>query len=174
MYKTLNPKWHQTLEFPDDGSPLELHVKDHNALLPASNIGDCVVEYQMLPPNEMADKWIPLQGVKQGEIHIQITRKKPELEKKPSSGSELSPAKMHRQISDQVKQMMIKLQSLVDNDDLEGVSKSLSELENLHETQEDYMVQLEMEQELLLNKINEIGQEILNSSPSFSRRVTFP
>lgn len=70
--------------------------------------------------------------------------------------------------------MMIKLQSLVDNDDLEGVSKSLSELENLHETQEDYMVQLEMEQELLLNKINEIGQEILNSSPSFSRRVTFP
>lgn len=70
--------------------------------------------------------------------------------------------------------MMIKLQSLVDNDDLEGVSKSLSELESLHETQEDYMVQLEMEQALLLNKINEIGQEILNSSPSFSRRVTFP
>lgn len=70
--------------------------------------------------------------------------------------------------------MMIKLQSLVDNDDLEGVSKSLSELESLHETQEDYMVQLEMEQALLLNKINEIGQEISNSSPSFSRRVTFP
>lgn len=70
--------------------------------------------------------------------------------------------------------MMIKLQSLVDNDDLEGVLKSLSELESLHETQEDYMVQLEMEQALLLNKINEIGQEILNSSPSFSRRVTFP
>lgn len=70
--------------------------------------------------------------------------------------------------------MMIKLQSLVDNDDLEGVLKSLSELESLHETQEDYMVQLEMEQALLLNKINEIGQEISNSSPSFSRRVTFP
>ncbi|CAI9755382.1 unnamed protein product [Fraxinus pennsylvanica] len=174
MYKTVNPKWHRTFEFPDDGSPLELHVKDHNALLPTSNIGDCVVEYQMLPPNEMADKWIPLQGVKQGEIHIQIMRKIPELEKKPSSGSELSPAKMHLQISDQMKQMTIKLQSLVDDDDLEGVSKSLSELKSLHKTQEDYMILLETEKALLLNKIKELGQEILNSSPSMSRRVTIP
>ncbi|KAL2543887.1 C2 domain-containing protein [Forsythia ovata] len=173
-YKTLNPKWHQTLEFPDDGSPLELHVKDHNALLPTSNIGDCVVEYQMLPPNQMADKWIPLQGVKRGEIHIQITRRIPELERKPSSESELSPAKLHHQISDQMKQMMIKLQSLVDNYDLEGVSKSLSELESLHVTQQEYTIQLEMEQALLINKINELGQEIFNSSPSLSRRVTIP
>ncbi|CAI9784490.1 unnamed protein product [Fraxinus pennsylvanica] len=174
IYKTLNPKWHQTLEFPDDGSLLELHVKDHNALLPTSKIGDCVVEYQMLPPNQMADKWIPLQGVKRGEIHIQITRKIPELEKKPSSDSKLSPAKMHHLISDQMKDMMIKLQSLVDDDDFEGVSKSLSELESLHETQKEYMVQLETEQELLLSKINELGQEIINSSPSLSRRVTIP
>lgn len=102
LYKTLNPKWNQTLEFPDDGSLLELHVKDHNALLPTSSIGDCVVEYQLLPPNQMADKWIPLQGVKRGEIHIQITRRIPELEKKSNSDSKLSPAKMHHLISDQV------------------------------------------------------------------------
>ncbi|XP_022881162.1 extended synaptotagmin-1 [Olea europaea var. sylvestris] len=174
LYKTLNPKWNQTLEFPDDGSLLELHVKDHNALLPTSSIGDCVVEYQLLPPNQMADKWIPLQGVKRGEIHIQITRRIPELEKKSNSDSKLSPAKMHHLISDQMKNMMIKLQSLVDDDDLEGVSKSLSELESLHETQEEYVVQLETEQELLINKINELGQEIINSSPSLSRRVTIP
>ncbi|PNX74555.1 plant synaptotagmin [Trifolium pratense] len=62
IYKTLNPQWNQTLEFPDDGSPLILYVKDHNALLPTSSIGECVVEYQRLPPNQMADKWIPLQG----------------------------------------------------------------------------------------------------------------
>lgn len=73
-----------------------------------------------------------------------------------------------------MKNMMIKLQSLVDDDDLEGVSKSLSELESLHETQEEYVVQLETEQELLINKINELGQEIINSSPSLSRRVTIP
>ncbi|KAH7851027.1 hypothetical protein Vadar_006275 [Vaccinium darrowii] len=32
VYKMLNPQWHQTFEFLDDGSQLELHVKDHNAI----------------------------------------------------------------------------------------------------------------------------------------------
>lgn len=100
--RTLNPRWDQTLEFPDNGSPLMLHVKDHNALLPTSSIGDCVVEYQRLPPNQMADKWIPLQGVKRGEIHVQITRKVPELEKRPSLDSEPSITKAH-QVSSQVR-----------------------------------------------------------------------
>ncbi|XP_039042870.1 uncharacterized protein LOC120181912 [Hibiscus syriacus] len=167
MYKTLNPKWHQTLEFPDDGSPLELHVKDHNALLPTSSIGDCVVEYQRLPPNEMADKWIPLQGVKRGEIHVQVTRKVPELEKRPGLDPEPSLTKAP-QISSQMKQMMIKLQSLIEDSNPEGKSAPLSELETLQDMQEEYMVQLETEQMLLLNKIKELGQEILNSSPPLS------
>lgn len=101
LYKTLNPKWNQTFEFPDNGSSLELHVKDHNALLPTSNIGDCVVEYQRLPPNEVSDKWIPLQGVKKGEIHIQITRKVPLLDKKFSEDRDSSVTKA-RHISSQV------------------------------------------------------------------------
>ncbi|KAL0312737.1 UNVERIFIED_CONTAM: Multiple C2 and transmembrane domain-containing protein 1 [Sesamum radiatum] len=175
MYKTLNPQWHQTLEFPDDGSPLTLHVKDHNTLLPTSNIGDCVVEYQMLPPNQMADKWIPLQGVKRGEIHIQITRKVPELEKKPSVDYESSPTTVRHQISNQMKEMMIKLRSQVDENDVEGVSKSLTELESLHDAQEEFMVQLETEQTLLIDKINELGQEIFNaSSPTLHRTSTIP
>ncbi|XVF50585.1 hypothetical protein PTKIN_Ptkin04bG0113300 [Pterospermum kingtungense] len=169
MYKTLNPQWHQTLEFPDDGSPLELHVKDHNALLPTSSIGDCVVEYQRLTPNEMADKWIPLQGVKRGEIHVLVTRKVPELQKRPSLDPEPSLTKAH-QISSQMKQMMIRLKSLIEDSNLEGISTPLSELETLQDMQEEYMLQLETEQMLLLNKIKELGQEILNSSPSLSRR----
>ncbi|GJV71998.1 zinc finger, CCHC-type containing protein [Tanacetum coccineum] len=40
---TTRTKWHQTFEFPNDGSLLALHVKDHNALLPTSSIGDCIV-----------------------------------------------------------------------------------------------------------------------------------
>ena len=36
IHKTLNPRWNQTLEFLDDGSPLTLHVREHNALLPTS------------------------------------------------------------------------------------------------------------------------------------------
>ncbi|KAK4844374.1 hypothetical protein QYF36_019394 [Acer negundo] len=168
VYKTLNPQWSQTLEFPDNGSPLELHVKDHNALLPTSNIGDCVVEYQRLPPNQMSDKWIPLQGVKRGEIHVRITRKVPEPLKRSSLDSEPSLPKAH-QVSSQMKQMMIKIQSLVDEGNVDGISTALSELESLEETQEEYMVQLENEQMLLINKIKELGQEMFNSSPSPSR-----
>lgn len=171
--KTLNPQWYQTFEFPDNGSPLILHVKDHNHLLAATSIGDCVVEYQRLPPNTMSDKWIPLQGVKNGEIHIQVTRKVPELEKVPSSDLDSSATKAH-EISSQMKQMMIKLQALIEDGDLEGLSMSMSELESLNDTQEGFMVQLETEQTLLLNKINELGQEIFNSSssPILSRRAS--
>nr|TKR90327.1 C2 domain-containing family protein [Populus alba] len=131
MYKTLNPQWNQTLEFPDDGSPLELHVKDYNALFPTYSIGDCVVEYQGLPPNQTSDKWIPLQGMKQS---------------------------------------MVKLQSLIEDGNLEGLSTALSKMQSLEDIQEEYTVQLETEQMLLLNKIKELGQEIMSSSSSLSSR----
>lgn len=173
IYKTLTPQWNQTLEFPDDGSPLMLYVKDHNALLPTSSIGECVVEYQRLPPNQMADKWIPLQGVKRGEIHIQITRKVPEMQKRQSMDSEPSLSKLH-QIPTQIKQMMIKFRSQIEDGNLEGLTTTLSELETLEDTQEGYVAQLETEQMLLLSKIKELGQEIINSSPSpsLSRRIS--
>lgn len=44
----------------------------------------------------MADKWIPLQGVKRGEIHIQITRKVPEMHKIPSLDNQPSLSKLHQ------------------------------------------------------------------------------
>ena len=69
----------------------------------------------------------------------------------------------------QMKQMMLKCRSLVDDDNLGELSASLSELESLHDLQEEYAIQLETEQMLLLSKINELGQEIINSSPSLSR-----
>ncbi|KAL3575065.1 hypothetical protein D5086_023166 [Populus alba] len=94
MYKTLNPHWNQTLEFRDDGSPLELHMK----------------------------------------------------------------------------QLMIKFQSLIEEGNLEGLSTALSEMQSLEDMQEEYMVQIETEQMLLLNKIKELGQEIMSSSSSLSRR----
>ncbi|KAE8124923.1 hypothetical protein FH972_019762 [Carpinus fangiana] len=169
MHKTLNPQWNQTLEFPDDGSPLVLHVKDHNALLPTSNIGDCVVEYQRLPPNQMSDKWIPLQGVKRGEVHIQVTRKVPEIQKKASLDSEPSLTRA-RQISSQMKQTMNKFHSFIDDGNLDELSIALSDIETLEDMQEEYMVQLETEQMLLINKITELGQEVLSTSHSLSRK----
>lgn len=88
MYKTLTPAWNQTLEFPDDRSPLVLHVKDHNTILPTSSIGHCEVEYEGLPANQMLDQWLPLQGVNKGEIHIQVTRRRPDNK----SGSSRAPS----------------------------------------------------------------------------------
>lgn len=78
VYKTLNPQWNQTLDFTDDGSPLVLHVKDYNYMLPVVSIGHCVVDYEKLPPNQTIDRWIPLVGVAKGEIHMQLTRRQPE------------------------------------------------------------------------------------------------
>ncbi|BAT72781.1 C2 and GRAM domain-containing protein [Vigna angularis] len=168
IHKTLNPRWNQTLEFLDDGSPLTLHVRDHNALLPTSSIGECVVEYQRLPPNQMSDKWIPLQGVKSGEIHIQITRKVPEMQTRSSLDSQPSSLSKSHQIPTQMREMLKKFRSLIEDGNLEGLTSTLSELESLEDTMEGYVAQLETEQMLLLSKINELGQEILNSSSSLS------
>lgn len=102
IYKTLNPKWNQAFEFPDNGNKLALHVKDHNAILPASNIGNCEVEYQELPPNQTADKWIPLQGVSTGEIRVLITRRYLEVEEERNGISKDLTSIKVIQISNQV------------------------------------------------------------------------
>lgn len=112
MYKTLDPIWNQTFEFSDDGSPLILHVKDHKALLRTSNIGDCVVEYQSLPPNKMADLWLPLQGVKKGEIHVQITRKLSSPHRVSNVDSDSSFTNAHK-ISSQVRQFLFSFMYLI-------------------------------------------------------------
>lgn len=78
VYKTVNPQWNQTLDFTEDGSPLVLHVKDYNYMLPVVSIGHCVVDYEKYPPNQTVDLWLPLSGVAKGEIHMQLTRRQPE------------------------------------------------------------------------------------------------
>lgn len=69
-----------------------------------------------------------------------------------------------------MKQMMIEFRSLVEDMNVDGLSASLSELQSLHDMQEEYLVQLETEKTLLLNNIAELGKEILNSSPALSRK----
>ncbi|GAB2225393.1 hypothetical protein Droror1_Dr00006185 [Drosera rotundifolia] len=172
LYKTLNPVWNQAFEFPEDGSSLVLLVKDHNAILAASSIGECVVDYQSLPPNEPYDKWIPLQGVKKGQIHVQITRKVQALQRRTTVAHDSS-SNGSQKITGQMKQLLTRLQSLAVESDQEGLSATLSELESLEDTQEEYVLQLETERAVLLNKINELGQELLNSSPVPSIRRSF-
>jgi len=67
----------------------------------------------------------------------------------------------------QMKQMLIKLQTLYGDEDFK-LSSTLSDLQSLEDVQEEYMVQLETERMLLLNKVNDLGQELLNSTPSQS------
>lgn len=69
-----------------------------------------------------------------------------------------------------MRESMIKFRSLIEDGDLEGLSTTLSEMEVLEDMQDDYMLQLETEQNLLLNKIKELGQEIFSSSSSIIRR----
>ncbi|XP_072999935.1 uncharacterized protein [Typha latifolia] len=171
VYKTLNPQWNQTLEFPDTGKPLVLHVKDHNAVLPTLSIGHCTVQYEMLRPNETSDKWIPLQGVKSGEIHVQITRRNPELQKKTSIETDISPLGKSHKISIQMREVLKKFQGLVEDGDLEGLSLSLSEVESIEDAQEEYMLQLEREKTLLISRISELGQEITRTT---STPANFP
>ena len=106
VYKTLNPQWNQTLEFLDTGSYLVLHVKDHNVVLPTYNIGNCVVEYERLPPNETIDKWIPLEGVAKGEMHVQVIRRVPEMSKKSSLSQQSSSMPKVLRISGKVKDLV--------------------------------------------------------------------
>ncbi|EPS60544.1 hypothetical protein M569_14258, partial [Genlisea aurea] len=148
--RTLNPKWDQVMEFAEDGSALALHVKDHNTLLPETNLGNCSIDYQTLPPNQTWDRWIPLQGVKRGEIRLRITRavQKPVLD----CPSQSSPAK--------IKEMLMKLRSEIDDNDTDKLSKTVSELEILQNSQDEYVAQLQTEQKLMIDKINELGQEI--------------
>lgn len=94
VYKTLNPVWNQTIDFNDDGSPLLLHVKDYNYMLPVTSIGHCAVEYDKLPPNQTVDRWVPLVGVPKGEIHFQLTRWQPEVERGKQSKTELTVANL--------------------------------------------------------------------------------
>eukprot|EP00252_Welwitschia_mirabilis_P021688 TRINITY_DN5627_c0_g1_i1.p1 TRINITY_DN5627_c0_g1~~TRINITY_DN5627_c0_g1_i1.p1 ORF type:complete len:842 (-),score=186.13 TRINITY_DN5627_c0_g1_i1:179-2704(-) len=160
VYKTLNPQWNQTFQFPDTGHPLILHMKDHNAVLPTSNIGHCILEYESLPPNQTVDKWIPLLGVKRGEVHVQVTKKVPEALNKTSSLQNGSNITSIYRISGKVHQIIKKVQCLTEDGNAESLSLCLEELEAAEEEQEEYMLQLQRDKTLLLAKIDELDQTL--------------
>ncbi|KAJ3694418.1 hypothetical protein LUZ60_009898 [Juncus effusus] len=162
--KTVNPYWNQTLQFADTGSQLSLYVKDHNALLPAVSIGQCTVDYQTLPINQTSDRWVPLDGVKTGQIHIQITRKSKELE--TSSENKLDTASEAHKVSEQMRGIVRKLKGLVEEGEWESVGMVVSELEGCEDAQEEYMEVLERERNVLVRKIGELGHELLGRSSS--------
>lgn len=165
IYKTLAPQWNQTFEFAETGEPLILHVKDHNAVLPTASIGNCTVEYSMLSPNQTADKWIPLQGVRSGEIHVKIARRVADSKYKASLETDPSTLGKGHKISSQMRDSLKKCVGLVDEGgDTEALSLALTEVEGVQDEQDLYIQQLEREKAMLLRKINELGSEMVRSS----------
>lgn len=67
----------------------------------------------------------------------------------------------------QIKGILNKVQGLLQDGDLERLSVAVSEVKSLGVAQEEYMLQLEREKTMLINKIGELGHEI-------SRTVSTP
>ncbi|CAK9869456.1 unnamed protein product [Sphagnum jensenii] len=166
VYKTLAPQWQQTLEFMDDRSPLVLHVKDYNAIFPTSSIGHCDVEYEHLHSNQTIDRWIPLQGVRKGEIHIQLTRRVAEKQTEVVDVPELqksidSPMKNIRlqQTTGKVQALIRKALTLAEEEEeMEEIRSMLEELENAQEEREGVITKLQKDRNLLVTKVRELEQ----------------
>ena len=60
----------------------------------------------------------------------------------------------------QIRGILNKFHGLVGDGDLEGLSLALSEVDSIEDAQEEYMLQLEREKTLLIDKISELGHEI--------------
>ncbi|KAG2595919.1 hypothetical protein PVAP13_5KG117400 [Panicum virgatum] len=175
IYKTLSPQWNQTFEFPETGEPLILHVKDHNAILPTASIGHCTVEYSMLSPNQSANKWIPLQGVNCGEIHVKIARRVSVSDSGKKAALGTDPSGKGHKIATQMRDSLKKFTGLIDEGgDPEALSLAVTEMEGIQSEQEEYIEVLEREKAMLLHKIQELGSEIIRtaSGPPFQGRRT--
>lgn len=160
IYKTLHPQWNQTLEFPDDGKSLELHVKDHNAVLPTSSIGHCTVKYQSLPHNQMMDMWIPLQGVRKGEIHIQVTRRLHQTSMTPSRNDTVNNNALLEKMSTKICSIVKEAHSLVEDGEIEQLFEKIDEVESVEIEQDIHILQLLKEREMLLSKVSELEKEM--------------
>lgn len=157
IHKTLHPQWSQTFEMSDTGKPLILYVKDHNALLPDSNIGHCKVEYERLPTNQMVDKWIPLQGIRKGEIHVQVTRWPPKSCRRYTSNG---PSNKLLKKSGKVQTLLKQVLSLASTGDTDAICKKLEEIEMVEDEKSVCMSRLLRERDLLLEKIKDLGEAI--------------
>lgn len=160
VHKTLYPQWNQTFEISDTGKPLMLSVKDYNALLPDVNIGHCKVEYEQLPTNQMVDKWIPLQGVRKGEIHVQVIRRPAKLCRRISSNKNSNTHSKLLKRSSKVQALLKQVLISASTRDIDTVRNKLEEIEMVEVEKSLYMSRLLRERDLLLKKIKDLGEAL--------------
>lgn len=166
VYRSTSPRWHDALIVRDDGSPLELVVMDHNAIMPPSNIGSCRVEYSSLPLSKSDERWIPLQGVAGGggEIHVRVTRKLQALDKESATASlqrlgSRAPANFRVQTSTHKAKSLIR-QALAwfvqDDGDLNDLHVLLEDLEGVEDEREKSILRIQQDRDLLVAKVKEL------------------
>lgn len=69
----LNPTWNQDFIFQEVGGGEYLKIKCYDAdLIGDENMGSARVNLQGLEEGQIKDVWVPLERIKQGEIHLKI------------------------------------------------------------------------------------------------------
>ena len=69
----------------------------------------------------------------------------------------------------QIRGILNKFHVLVEDGDLEGLSLALSEVDSIEDAQEEYMLHLEREKTLLLDKISDLGHEISRTTSTLGK-----
>ncbi|XP_057854356.2 C2 domain-containing protein At1g53590 [Cryptomeria japonica] len=74
--KTLNPKWQEVFKIPilswELPNKLVLNVRDKDYFLD-DDLGECTISLNDLRGGQRHDKWLPLENVKIGRLHLAIT-----------------------------------------------------------------------------------------------------
>ncbi|XP_038984951.1 C2 domain-containing protein At1g53590-like isoform X2 [Phoenix dactylifera] len=82
--KTLAPKWHEEFRVPisswEAPNLLALQVRDKDHIFD-DVLGDCSVDISKLRGGQRHDKWVSLQNIKMGRLHLGITVLEDELDK---------------------------------------------------------------------------------------------
>eukprot|EP01018_Ginkgo_biloba_P025947 Gb_32708 [translate_table: standard] len=74
--KTLNPKWQEEFRIPvsswESPNLLVLNVRDKDHFVD-DDLGDCTIHVCDLRGGQRHDKWIPLENIKMGRLHVAVT-----------------------------------------------------------------------------------------------------
>ncbi|XP_049934628.1 synaptotagmin-5 isoform X2 [Nymphaea colorata] len=186
----VDPIWNQSFEFNDIGGGEYLKVTCYSSdIFGDDSVGSAKINFEGLTEDSTKDIWIPLERVNTGELRIRIEQVKDGdiedsqsknegrvagvielvlIEAKSLIAADLSGTSdpyvkilygnTHRK--SKVQEVVKKFHVLVDNEDLDGISMALNEIQQVEEEQEKYMLQLEREKNLLLSKISELAKEI--------------
>eukprot|EP00850_Spirogloea_muscicola_P019678 SM000196S05370 [mRNA] locus=s196:221133:226791:+ [translate_table: standard] len=184
--RSTTPQWYQTLQFVDIGASLELHLKDHHSLRKAHELGHCIIDYQSLPQGQAHDRWVPLIGLHEAELRVQVTRRgSGKMKELPSSllVKESRPGQHNlQQLTDQlsrasgfivdivigIQTIMLRLQARmlvrkavviaqgIGEDEL--LAALLEDLDRVESEREDVLEELQRDRDLLVAKAKELEE----------------